>query len=85
MNVGQLRAELEGLSDDMIVVISKDAEGNHFSPLTESGQSMYLPTTTWFGDTYPTPEQIANSAFGYTEEDEAPEDSVRALVLWPVN
>lgn len=84
MNVGQLRAELESLPDDMIVVLSSDGEGNNKSPLSDTGEAMYRAETTWSGDTYPTPEQIASDDY-YLEFSQAPEDSVRALVLWPVN
>lgn len=85
MNVADLRAALDGLPDDMPVVLAKDAEGNDFSPLSGPEQGMYSARNTWSGEVYPTAEEIADPTSGYTDEDEAPDHAVRALVLWPVN
>ena len=66
--------------------MSSDAEGNSHSPLAGLGWAMYLPTSTWSGDTYPTHEWItAHPDWGYTDEDEAPDDAVRVIVLEPTN
>jgi hypothetical protein len=50
LRVGELRRHLDGLRDDVLVVLSKDAEGNGFSPLAEAELSDYEPETTWSGD-----------------------------------
>jgi hypothetical protein len=84
LTVRELREALAGLPDDMLVVMSRDAEGNGYSPLVEASESMYLAETTWSGDLYPTPEDIAADA-QLGEDDEAPDDAVRVIALWPVN
>lgn len=84
LTVRDLRESLAELPDDMLVVMSKDAEGNGYSPLAEVAQSMYLADSTWSGETYPTPEDIADDD-QYGEDDEAPDDAVRVVALWPVN
>jgi hypothetical protein len=84
MTVAQLRTKLAALPDDMPIVMSNDGEGNDYSPLSETEEGMYLPESTWSGDLYMTPEQVA-ARTDASEEDEAPDGSVRVLVLWPVN
>jgi hypothetical protein len=88
MTVGDLRAALADVSDDTLVVLSKDGEGNGFSPLADADtDSMYVPHTTWSGETKLktlTPElqaqgfAVEDTAFGFSE-------AVEAVVLWPVN
>ncbi len=87
LTVKDLRDLLDGLPDDMLVVLSKDAEGNGYSPLEEAEQAMYLPESSWAGERYPTPEELARLVLVDPEfvENEAPEDSVRVLLLGPVN
>lgn len=51
LRAGALRAALDGLPDDMLVVLAKDSEGNRYSPLADAelGRS-YQPDTTWSGE-----------------------------------
>lgn len=90
MNVRELREVLAKLPDDMQVILQKDAEGNGYSPLCGGDEGMYQAESTWSGDVYITPEQLAeklaepNSRWD-AEDDAPPEDSIRVLVLWPVN
>lgn len=51
MNVGELRKALEGLPDDLLVIMSKDPEGNGYSPLSSlCGTYTYLADSTWSGE-----------------------------------
>ncbi|MGW5925206.1 hypothetical protein ACWF2L_03030 [Streptomyces anulatus] len=87
LTLGALRALVagfDGLPDDAPVIIQKDAEGNYFSPALGAEEAMYLANSEYSGEVHPTPEEIAESD-RYTEEDEAPEGAVRAIVFWPVN
>lgn len=89
MTVTELRAVLADLPDDMPVVMASDAEGNSFSPLEDADQAMYVADSTWSGDVYNTPEDLAEKMARpnseWTEEDAAPDDAVRVLLLGPVN
>jgi hypothetical protein len=89
VTVGQLMAKLAQLPEDAIVVMASDAEGNSHSPLSSVNESMYLPETTWSGDAYPTAEELAEKmaqpGSGWSEEDAAPDDAVRCVLLGPVN
>lgn len=85
MTVGDLRKMLADQPDDRPVVLARDAEGNGHSPLAEAIEAMYQAETTWAGEVYPTPEEIADSAGGWSEEDGAPDEAVRVVLLGPVN
>lgn len=75
MNVRELREALVGLSDDMPVVLQKDAEGNGYSPSAGAELGWYEAETTWYGETVHSDD--------YTPEDYP--DAVLSLILWPVN
>lgn len=71
MTVGELIEQLTTYPHDLPVIIGKEPEGNEHSPLNEVIHCMYAPETTYSGDIY--------------EANEAPDDAVAALVLYPVN
>lgn len=87
MTIKELREAIAELPDDMLVVMSKDGEGNGYSPLSGVDQSMYRADSTWSGE-------IAIAALtdeareqGYSDEDVGTkEDGYEpAVVLWPTN
>lgn len=49
MRAGELRELLKGVSDDLLVVLQKDAEGNGYSPLAGGEVAVYQPDSTWSG------------------------------------
>lgn len=71
MTVKQLKACLENCPDDWLVVISRDSEGNGYSPLSGIGEGHYQPLETWCGE------------FLHHPEDHPPEPN--AIGLWPSN
>jgi hypothetical protein len=85
MTVGDLRDVLADYPRDMPVVMAKDGEGNGHSPLADVDVAMYVPDSTWSGEVYATPEEIADPDSIHTDEDEAPDGAVRVLLLGPVN
>jgi hypothetical protein len=60
------------LNPDLEIVMSKDGEGNQFSPFSEITIGLYEPINTWDGD------------FCHEKYMEIGETS-NALCLWPVN
>lgn len=86
MTVRELIEALRDAPLDALVVMSKDGEGNEFSPLAEIGtESTYEATSTWSGELHLktlTPEHVAQ---GYTDEDVGGAESVACVCLWPVN
>lgn len=86
MKVKDLIELLQLQDPEDIVVLSKDAEGNDFSPLEECSISRkYIPETTWSGAIcFRTAEEALR-----TEEiedlEDFPEEGINCIVLWPVN
>lgn len=86
MKVKELRELLVDASDDDEVVLSKDAEGNGYSPLAGGCLAIYVPETMWSGDVYMRELTTEGRAAGYNEEDlYGGDDGVQALVLTPKN
>lgn len=78
MRVAQLRAALDEMPDDGLVVLAKDGEGNSFSPLSDSSFALYVPESTWAGDIYePGDDEYDNALEGGESES--------CVVLWPTN
>jgi hypothetical protein len=70
MTVKELKEALKEFNDDDLVVMSKDSEGNNFSPLYPGlGDQRYVARSDWHGDIVDTED----------EEDQP------ACVLWPTN
>jgi len=86
MKVRDLKEMLNQFNDDDLVIISKDSEGNHYSPLDDIWEGVYVAGTSWYGETHIrklTPELIKK---GYSEEDLYDgDDGVNAIILCPVN
>jgi hypothetical protein len=86
---GELADYLATQPRDRKVVLSRDAEGNGFSPLADAGESMYAAETTWSGTVHPTPEDLAGwmaqPGSAWSDEDAAPGGAERVVVLGPVN
>lgn len=85
MTVQELIDKLEEVEDkNQIVIMSKDAEGNNFSPFAHMSAQAYRSDSTWSGEIgleELTPELEEH---GYSEGD-VMEDGMPAIVLWPVN
>jgi len=75
ITVGELKKRLNDYPDDMPIILSKDEEGNSFSPLCENGMYIYVPETTFHG------EEVHGSVIHGLEEDEC----IEVVVLWPLN
>jgi len=79
MNVKKLREMLEGLDDNLEVVLAKDSEGNDFSPLADVDRGRYAPTQPWYG------EFLADEYIGNGEYAQPGDEAVAAVCLWPTN
>lgn len=79
MNVGELKAKLEGWEDSVLIVLAKDEEGNSHSPLAYASVGMYSPESTWSGEFHEA-ETIGND-----EYEQPGEEAVTAICLWPIN
>lgn len=79
MNVKQLREYLKDFHDELPVILSKDGEGNGFSPLSSANRGMYTPESTYSGEW--TDEEV----IGYDDYTQPGPAAVYAVCLWPVN
>lgn len=79
MRVAQLRELLADFPDDGLVVLSKDGEGNEYSPLADGQPAIYVPDTTWSGAAFFATEG------GIYPTDTNDEGAESCVVLWPVN
>lgn len=82
--VGELVDYLATQPRDRLVVMAKDAEGNGYSPLADAEEAMYAAESTWAGEVYLTPEELAAKS-DPDDWTEAPEDAVRVVLLGPTN
>lgn len=86
--VGSLIEALAGLDPSLPVILSKDAEGNNFSPLYSVDDGLrYLPENGYSGETAPKTEDLILQ--GLDVEDyggvELGSGWIDAIVFWPVN
>lgn len=79
MNVKELIELLQELPEDSVVVLSKDGEGNSYSPWSGYSTGVYWPESTWEGS-------FITSDDGEYYDDALEEPSVvPCVVLWPTN
>ncbi|WP_062214670.1 hypothetical protein [Streptomyces sp. NBRC 109706] len=76
--------DFRDLPDDTPLILSKDAEGNGYSPVSGATLAMYVAETTWSGETYP-PDSVIDASDVYGDEDRAPEGAVLVIEFSPVN
>ncbi|MCQ8836113.1 hypothetical protein [Streptomyces malaysiensis] len=81
-----VRYEWKGLPGDTLLVLSRDAEGNLFSPFSTYSFSRYAPThSDLVGDVFPLPEELkADQSLRELYGDRIPDTAVPALVLFPL-
>jgi hypothetical protein len=86
ITVKELKEILAGLPDDMEIIMSKDSEGNKFSPLSDVDyNSIYVPETTWYGTVYSDSWTADEACYDDEEEWQEVLKQPRVLVLWPTN
>jgi len=82
MLVKELIELLQEQDQDSLVIMSKDGEGNRFSPFSDLGDYLYTPDSTWSGSILNPEDQDE-----YHEDDwsDMLANSQAAVCLWPVN
>lgn len=71
MTIRELKENIKNEPDDKLVILSKDAEGNNFSPLVQVSNSFYVPITNWYGE--------------LSQNKDGIDKPVPCLCLWPTN
>ena len=86
MTVGELKAILEVLDQSLPVILSKDSEGNSYSPLAGwNADYLYEPNNSWSGDLYPESGSLAATDEDPTDVRVVSPSSIKVLTLWPTN
>lgn len=87
MTIGELKAVIENLPDGLEIVMSKDAEGNGFSPLSELSLQKYLEHSDWSGELVSEEEDdlFVDEPVDELDFDEGGYVVYDVLCLWPVN
>ena len=76
---GELKQVMEnaGVSDDTPIVLARDEEGNGFSPWDGYSFGLYEPAVEIRG------QWIGGEFYSDKDQDEASDDAVVAVCLWP--
>lgn len=89
MKVKELIGELQKIDPELEIILSKDEEGNRFSPLDENyGIGYYAPENGWSGEFYDkeSVEQEILPDEGITLEEFIKEtNSKKCITLYPLN
>jgi hypothetical protein len=84
----ELRELLADVPDDVIVIMSKDAEGNRYSPLASYSTGMhYEADSGWSGEIRNPEEKDSDDQTYYYDSEEIKriKELPEAFVLWPTN
>lgn len=85
MTVKDLKQILLGVDEDKLVIMSRDSEGNLFSPLSDisTENEVYQADTTYMGEVHSKELTPELKAAGYSKEDIG--EGEDCIVLWPTN
>lgn len=83
MKVRELIEQLQQEDPDALVVMSRDSEGNSYSPLSDFWTGVYQADTTWSGEVGFGELTQELQEHGYNEEDIL-SDGVPAVILSPI-
>lgn len=81
-----VRKDWKDVPGDTLVVLSRDAEGNLYSPFSTYSFCRYAPTHgELVGEVFPLPEELkADQSLRELYADGIPDTAVPALVLYPL-
>lgn len=86
MKVKELIEHLKFADLEAEVILSKDAEGNRYSPLSDVGANVfYVPECTWEGQVYDFESSADDNCMEELEWAEFKEGKTRCVLLVPVN
>lgn len=85
MTVGELKKALEKVPDDRLVVCSRDAEGNGYSPLYEvDDDNICEAGDGWVSDMNSLSWTAGQAAMTESQWEAFKANGTRAIVLWPI-
>lgn len=77
MKIKELKKILNSFSDETEIVLSKDCEGNSFSPLFSASKCLYVASNEFQGKIQSLPDGVTGAEFSNTK-------AKPALVLFPM-
>jgi hypothetical protein len=86
MKVKELIERLKNVDPEAELIMSKDAEGNSYSPLSDvEANTFYIPESTWCGQIYYFDSSADDNGMEEFEWAEFKKDKTRCVLLVPVN
>jgi len=80
-----VRSDWRGLPGSTLIVLSRDVEGNAYSPFASYSRSRYAPTYNDFvGEVFPLPEELKKDKELRELFPSVPGSATPALVLYPL-
>lgn len=80
-----VRTDWRGLPGSRLIVLSRDVEGNAYSPFAGYSRSRYAPTYNDFvGEIFPLPQELKKDKELRELFADIPDSAVPALVLYPL-
>lgn len=85
ITVGEFKEHLNNYDDNDVIIMSKDEEGNKYSPLDEGMESIYEPECTWSGNIHYLDDMTSEEIEEKYGEDIKNGNLVKCIVLYPIN
>ena len=85
MNIGELKELIKDMDNNIEIIISKDVEGNNYSPLSDYSEGIYLSSPTWYGKFYHVDELNDPDEYNLEEVENIKSEGSECICLWPIN
>lgn len=85
MKIKELIEKLYEFPQDYEVILSKDSEGNSYSPLVEIVDGVYEEESTWSGDFLSFDLEYEEWVFTKEEWEDYKSKNKKVIVLYPIN
>lgn len=81
----EILSELLEVDPEMEIIMSKDSEGNAFSPLCDWSCGIYIPESTWHGSLYDIGWSADEAYMSQEEWNKFIDENPRSIIFWPTN
>jgi hypothetical protein len=85
MTISEFIKELQQYPQDYEVILSKDSEGNSYSPLVEIVDGVYEEESTYSGDFLPFDIEYQEQGISKEEWEDYKSKNKKVIVLYPIN
>lgn len=81
----EILSELLEVDPEMEIIMSKDSEGNTFSPFADWSAGIYVAETSWYGSVYDINWSADDACMSEEEWIEFLDKNPRSIIFWPTN